>query len=96
MNYASTTPFIAILILGIAVFSANPSPTQRTDLSQWKSNQQILLLIENCQDGQIGMGECVSKIPPILDQCKSFHVLACDDQRLLILLNSEHTKIGID
>lgn len=69
-------------------------PMQKMDISQWKSNQQILLLIENCQDGQIGMDQCQSKIPTVLDQCKSFHVLACDDERLAALLNVGHAKVG--
>ena len=95
MKPVSIAPFIAILILGIAIFTANPSAVHRTDMAQWKSNQEILLLIENCQDGQLGIDKCESKIPSVLEQCKSFHVLACDDQRLANLLNFGHPKVGM-
>ncbi|GEM_PF-2139757 len=95
MKLASISPFIAILILGIAVFASHSTLNQKIDLTQWKSNQQILLLIENCQDGQLDADACQSKIPTVLDQCKSFHVLACDDDRLTGLLNTGHAKVGI-
>lgn len=95
MKIASMSPFFAIIILGVAVFAGHSSFNQKIDLSQWKSNQQILLLIENCEDGQMDMGSCKAKIPTVLDQCKSFHVLACDDNRLLDLLNSGNPQIGI-
>lgn len=96
MKLVSITPFIAIFVLGIAVFTASPSLDKRVDLTQWKTNQQILLLIESCQDGQLNTDMCESKIPTILDECKSFHVLACDDQRLVGILNKGHAKIGMD
>lgn len=75
---------------------ANPTPAQKIDITQWRSNQRILMLIENCQDGQISMRECQTDIPTIFDQCKLSHVLACDDDRLVGLLNAAHAKIGID
>ncbi len=87
MKWISTSPFFAILLLGIAVFAAHPSLEQRVDLSEWKNNQKILLLIENCQDGQLSQSECESEVPLVLDQCKSSHVLACDDKRLGYILN---------
>lgn len=93
IKFASTTPFIAVLILGIAIFSANPLPAQRMNLAEWKSNQQILLFIENCQDGQLGLDECKMQIPIMLDQCKTFHVLACDDERLGQILNTDHVRM---
>ena len=95
MKVVSISPFFAIVILGIAVFAGHSSFNQKIDLTQWKSNQQILLLIENCEDGQMDMDSCKTKIPTVLDQCRDFHVLACDDSRLLGLLNSGNAQIGI-
>lgn len=96
MKLASITPFIAISILGIAVFSGQPVLNHKIDLTQWRSNQQILLLIENCQDGQLSASACSEKIPDVLDQCRAVHVLACDDSRLEALAGAGHLRVGIE
>ncbi len=96
MKLASITPFIAISILGIAVFSGHSALNRSVDLTQWRNNQQILLLIENCQDGQITMSDCKEQIPNVLDQCRAIHVLACDDERLAGILHSGDIKVGIE
>ena len=93
MKIISITPFFAVAILGIAVFSAHPSLGQKNDFSEWKSNQQILLLIENCQAGQVSIEECKSRAANILEVCKTTHVLVCDDHRLLNLLDGKQVKI---
>lgn len=84
------------MILGIAVFAGHPMLDHSVDMSQWKANQQILLLIENCQDGHTSASSCTAQIPVVLDQCRSFHVLACDDSRLEGLANPGHSKVGIE
>lgn len=93
MKASSLTPFIAIAILGLAVFSASPSIDKRVDMRQWRINQQILLLIENCQSGQVSMDSCRTEIPVVLDKCRTFHVLACDDQRLVELIEPSHVDV---
>ncbi|MDE1861651.1 MAG: hypothetical protein KGI33_01935 [Thaumarchaeota archaeon] len=90
---ASISPFVAVIILGIAVFSSHQSLDRAIDLTQWKANQRILLLIENCQDGQMSPDACQVQIPSVLDHCRTFHVLACDDQRLTGLLNRWHANV---
>ncbi len=95
MKLISTSPFLAILLLGIFVFAAHPSSEQRVDLTHWKSNQKILLLIENCQDGQLSSTICKSEAPRVLDDCKSLHVLACDDKRLEDILSVGTSKLEI-
>ncbi|HJU14624.1 MAG TPA: hypothetical protein VJ792_09240 [Candidatus Nitrosotalea sp.] len=96
MKFASISPFIAVIILGIAVFAGHPMLDRSVDMTQWKANQQILLLIENCQDGHMSASSCKEQLPTVLDQCRSFHVLACDDDRLAGLLNPGHNRVGME
>lgn len=96
MKLISMTPFIAVIVLGFAVFTSHPSSVHGNDLAEWKSNQQILLLIENCQSGILHSETCKSRIPTILDECKSFHVLACDDKRLVNLAYPDQFKDKIN
>ena len=94
LRLARLSPFIAVAVLGFSVFTGHATLNRTVDLSEWRANQQILLLIENCQDGQMSMSSCREQIPPVLDQCKESHVLACDDHRLTELLGADKIRAG--
>ena len=96
MKLASITPFIAISVLGVAVFTGHPVQDQKVDLTSWKSNQQILLFIENCQDGRLSISACREQVPAVLVQCRAAHVLACDVERLAELKSPDHFGVGTE